>query len=154
MPEKPVAHRALVMAGTRERSAGFHRRLVWPSYHLPSLCRPPPDDVPFPPPLLPQAVCTRISADGIEDCRKACGGHGYLSSSGLPELSGNFLQQCTVEGTSPNPYIHDLDGMYRGVHGVLSRHPLPISSGLPCLASSLLSSPSRPIHGVLGHEDV
>ncbi|GAB5036544.1 acyl-oxidase [Nannochloropsis oceanica] len=45
-----------------------------------------------------KSLCTTIAAEGIEDCRKCCGGHGYLACSGLPELSGNFLQQCTVEG--------------------------------------------------------
>jgi len=40
----------------------------------------------------------QIAADGIEDCRKACGGHGYLLSSGLPELYCVFLQNNTVEG--------------------------------------------------------
>lgn len=45
-----------------------------------------------------KSLCTTIAADGIEECRKCCGGHGYLACSGLPELSGNFLQQCTVEG--------------------------------------------------------
>lgn len=43
-----------------------------------------------------KSVCTMIAADGIEDCRKCCGGHGYLACSGLPELSGNFLQQVSV----------------------------------------------------------
>jgi len=34
----------------------------------------------------------------MEDCRKACGGHGYLQSSGLPELVTTYLQNPTVEG--------------------------------------------------------
>jgi len=38
-----------------------------------------------------KSLCTTIAADGIEDCRKCCGGHGYLACSGLPELSGMFL---------------------------------------------------------------
>merc|ERR1719420_2514347 len=45
-----------------------------------------------------KALCSRITSDGIEACRKACGGHGYLCSSGLPELHGTYLQNCTVEG--------------------------------------------------------
>jgi acyl-CoA oxidase len=40
---------------------------------------------------------TMIAADGIEECRKACGGHGFLSSSGLPELMCSYLQSPTVE---------------------------------------------------------
>ncbi|XP_022718895.1 peroxisomal acyl-coenzyme A oxidase 1-like isoform X3 [Durio zibethinus] len=36
--------------------------------------------------------------DGIEECRKLCGGHGYLSSSGLPELFAVYAPNCTYEG--------------------------------------------------------
>ena len=39
-----------------------------------------------------------ITADGIEDCRRACGGHGFLACSGLPELLTTYLQNPTVEG--------------------------------------------------------
>jgi acyl-CoA oxidase len=39
---------------------------------------------------------TTTTAEGIEDCRKCCGGHGYLAASGLPELLGDYLQNCTV----------------------------------------------------------
>lgn len=45
-----------------------------------------------------KALCSRITCDGIEVCRKACGGHGYLSVSGLPDLLGTTLQNVTVEG--------------------------------------------------------
>lgn len=45
-----------------------------------------------------KTLCTGVVAEGMEDCRKGCGGHGYLQSSGLPELIGTYLQECTVEG--------------------------------------------------------
>lgn len=45
-----------------------------------------------------KSMCTGVTAAGIEDCRKACGGHGFLQSSGLPEHLGTYLQACTVEG--------------------------------------------------------
>jgi len=38
------------------------------------------------------------SQDGIEECRKLCGGHGYLCSSGLPELFAVYVPACTYEG--------------------------------------------------------
>ena len=45
-----------------------------------------------------KSFCTTIAADGIEDCRKACGGHGFLQSSGFPEMITAYLQNPTVEG--------------------------------------------------------
>lgn len=36
--------------------------------------------------------------DGIEECRKLCGGHGYLCNSGLPELYAVYVPACTYEG--------------------------------------------------------
>ena len=45
-----------------------------------------------------KSFCSMIAADGIEDLRKACGGHGFLLASGLPELLGTYLQNPTVEG--------------------------------------------------------
>ena len=45
-----------------------------------------------------KALMTRLTADGMEECRKACGGHGYLVASGLPEYSLSYLANCTLEG--------------------------------------------------------
>jgi len=58
-----------------------------------------------------KSLCTIISADGIEECRKACGGHGFLVSSGLPELLTSYLQNPTVEGDNhmlPQQSVHVL----------------------------------------------
>mmetsp|Transcript_25584 Transcript_25584/g.35156 ORF Transcript_25584/g.35156 Transcript_25584/m.35156 type:complete len:685 (-) Transcript_25584:208-2262(-) len=46
-----------------------------------------------------KAYITQAVADGIEKCRKLCGGHGYLQSAGIAELSNNYLALCTLEGT-------------------------------------------------------
>ncbi|KAK9716340.1 hypothetical protein RND81_06G226800 [Saponaria officinalis] len=45
-----------------------------------------------------KALTTSVTADGIEECRKLCGGHGYLESSGLPELFASYVPACTFEG--------------------------------------------------------
>ncbi|KAL7580489.1 hypothetical protein ACA910_003621 [Epithemia clementina (nom. ined.)] len=45
-----------------------------------------------------KSYTSAFAADGMEDCRKACGGHGFLVSSGLPELITTYLQNPTVEG--------------------------------------------------------
>ena len=45
-----------------------------------------------------QALCTWIAADGIEECRRTCGGHGYSRLSGLPTLFASYVQNVTWEG--------------------------------------------------------
>lgn len=45
-----------------------------------------------------KSLTTSVTADGIEECRKLCGGHGYLCSSGLPELFAVYVPSCTYEG--------------------------------------------------------
>ncbi|GLC45233.1 hypothetical protein PLESTB_000722200 [Pleodorina starrii] len=45
-----------------------------------------------------KALCTWITADGIEECRRTCGGHGYSKLSGLPTLFQNYVQNVTWEG--------------------------------------------------------
>ncbi|KAL8091253.1 peroxisomal acyl-coenzyme A oxidase 1 [Apium graveolens] len=45
-----------------------------------------------------KSLTTSATADAIEECRKLCGGHGYLCSSGLPELFAVYIPACTYEG--------------------------------------------------------
>ncbi|KAJ6415716.1 hypothetical protein OIU84_004496 [Salix udensis] len=45
-----------------------------------------------------KSVTTTATADAIEECRKLCGGHGYLCASGLPELFAVYVPACTYEG--------------------------------------------------------
>ena len=41
---------------------------------------------------------SHVMQDGIEECRKLCGGHGFLCASGLPELYAAYVPACTYEG--------------------------------------------------------
>ncbi|KAH8521318.1 hypothetical protein Peur_040028 [Populus x canadensis] len=45
-----------------------------------------------------KSLTTTATADAIEECRKLCGGHGYLCASGLPELFAVYVPACTYEG--------------------------------------------------------
>lgn len=45
-----------------------------------------------------QAISTWDAAAGIEQCRHACGGNGFLQSSGLPRLLTYYLQNITWDG--------------------------------------------------------
>ena len=46
-----------------------------------------------------KAFVTIQVADGMEACRKACGGHAFLSNSGFGDLLTSYLPFCTLEGT-------------------------------------------------------
>jgi acyl-CoA oxidase len=45
-----------------------------------------------------KALTTSVTSDGIEVCRKCCGGHGYSKFSGLVDLLGNYIPANTYEG--------------------------------------------------------
>nr|AZL94507.1 acyl-CoA oxidase [Nephromyces sp. MMRI]AZL94508.1 acyl-CoA oxidase [Nephromyces sp. MMRI]AZL94509.1 acyl-CoA oxidase [Nephromyces sp. MMRI]AZL94510.1 acyl-CoA oxidase [Nephromyces sp. MMRI]AZL94511.1 acyl-CoA oxidase [Nephromyces sp. MMRI] len=45
-----------------------------------------------------KASITMVVVEGIECCRRICGGHGYLLSAGLPIHLANYLPQITYEG--------------------------------------------------------
>ncbi|XP_074871003.1 peroxisomal acyl-coenzyme A oxidase 1 isoform X3 [Carettochelys insculpta] len=45
-----------------------------------------------------KAFTTWTANAGIEECRMACGGHGYSCCSGLPDIYVTFTPSCTYEG--------------------------------------------------------
>ncbi|XP_069056300.1 peroxisomal acyl-coenzyme A oxidase 1 isoform X3 [Pleurodeles waltl] len=45
-----------------------------------------------------KAFTSWIASAGIEECRMACGGHGYSRCSGLPDIYVTFTPSCTYEG--------------------------------------------------------
>eukprot|EP00538_Stauroneis_constricta_P006312 CAMPEP_0119562116 /NCGR_PEP_ID=MMETSP1352-20130426/19538_1 /TAXON_ID=265584 /ORGANISM="Stauroneis constricta, Strain CCMP1120" /LENGTH=704 /DNA_ID=CAMNT_0007610463 /DNA_START=93 /DNA_END=2207 /DNA_ORIENTATION=+ len=66
-----------------------------------------------------KSFCTMTAADGIEECRKACGGHGFLACSGLPDLFTSYLQNPTVEGDNhmlPQQVIKVLMKLVQAIH--------------------------------------
>ncbi|KWU43885.1 acyl-CoA oxidase [Rhodotorula sp. JG-1b] len=47
-----------------------------------------------------KSLCTLMASSSIEECRRACGGHGYSLASGLASLWSDYLPQVTWEGDS------------------------------------------------------
>ena len=45
-----------------------------------------------------KSLSTIMATNGVEDCRKCCGGNGYLLSSGIAALACDYLWQVTAEG--------------------------------------------------------
>jgi len=45
-----------------------------------------------------KALCTFTTADGLEECRKCCGGHGVLLASGVAQMAVDYVTYCTAEG--------------------------------------------------------
>lgn len=45
-----------------------------------------------------KAICTTMASEAIEDARKSCGGQGFMRSSGIADLSGNYVGTVTAEG--------------------------------------------------------
>ncbi|GAA5907562.1 hypothetical protein JCM6882_004411 [Rhodosporidiobolus microsporus] len=47
-----------------------------------------------------KSLCTIMASNAIEECRRACGGHGFSQASGLVEAYTNYLPTVTWEGDS------------------------------------------------------
>lgn len=45
-----------------------------------------------------KSLCTTLTVDGIETCRRALGGHGFGGGSGLIQLKSDYSSKPTVEG--------------------------------------------------------
>lgn len=52
-----------------------------------------------------QALGTTLTSDGMEACRRCCGGHGYSMLSGLPTLFASYVQNATWEGDNNVLYL-------------------------------------------------
>ncbi|KAF8142701.1 acyl-CoA dehydrogenase/oxidase [Mycena galopus ATCC 62051] len=57
-----------------------------------------------------KAYATQTVADGVEDARKCCGGHGYLAMSGFPDLVATATVNATLEGE--NYVMHQQTARY------------------------------------------
>ena len=87
-----------------------------------------------------KSYTTMITADGIEDCRKACGGHGFLQASGLPELFTTYLQNPTVEGDNHMLPQQVVKVLLKVVQAVQSKNKKALAAYKTCDAGHLIPS--------------
>ncbi|KAM4881976.1 peroxisomal acyl-coenzyme A oxidase 2 isoform 2-T2 [Thomomys bottae] len=52
-----------------------------------------------------KAMISDFCTEGAEQCRRACGGHGYSKMSGLPTLVTQVVASCTYEGENTVLYL-------------------------------------------------
>ncbi|EDV18943.1 uncharacterized protein TRIADDRAFT_62598, partial [Trichoplax adhaerens] len=76
-----------------------------------------------------KAFCTEMSVSGIEECRRACGGHGYSSACGIGHIYNNWLASCTYEGENTVMYLQSARYLLRCVKNPKSA-PLGVSAVL------------------------
>ncbi|GFR44234.1 hypothetical protein Agub_g5369 [Astrephomene gubernaculifera] len=90
-----------------------------------------------------KALCTWIAADGIEECRRTCGGHGYSKLSGLPTLFQNYVQNVTWEGDNNVMCLQTARYLIKALVGVQQGKPATGSAAYLNQVSSELSPSSR-----------
>eukprot|EP01065_Artemidia_motanka_P020324 TRINITY_DN2433_c7_g1_i1.p1 TRINITY_DN2433_c7_g1~~TRINITY_DN2433_c7_g1_i1.p1 ORF type:complete len:702 (+),score=237.82 TRINITY_DN2433_c7_g1_i1:62-2167(+) len=75
-----------------------------------------------------KAVCTMATADGLEDCRKCCGGHGVLLSSGIAAMARDYLPTVTAEGDRVVLELTSAKYLIRALDDARSGRPLASST--------------------------
>lgn len=62
-----------------------------------------------------KALGTTLASDGMEACRRCCGGHGYSLPSGLPTLFASYVQNATWEGDNNVLYLQTARSLLKGL---------------------------------------
>ncbi|KAM3914896.1 peroxisomal acyl-coenzyme A oxidase 2 [Leptodactylus fuscus] len=75
-----------------------------------------------------KALLTEICSNGVEVCRKACGGHGYSLYSGLPSLYTKVTASCTYEGENTVLHLQVARFLIKCFAGAQLGRPLPTST--------------------------
>ncbi|XP_077308009.1 peroxisomal acyl-coenzyme A oxidase 2-like [Lithobates pipiens] len=72
-----------------------------------------------------KGFATEICSNGVEVCRKACGGHGYSLFSGIPTLYTWIVASCTYEGETTILHLQAARFLIKCFGAAQSGKPLP-----------------------------
>jgi len=72
-----------------------------------------------------KALCTILAWEGIEDCRKCCGGNGYLMASGIASLAADYVWQSTAEGDWIILMLQTAQFLLKALQNAMSGKPVP-----------------------------
>ncbi|KAG8565692.1 hypothetical protein GDO81_012946 [Engystomops pustulosus] len=67
-----------------------------------------------------KAFTTWVASSGIEECRMACGGHGYSRCSGIPDIYVTFTPACTYEGENTVMMLQTARFLFKSYTAALS----------------------------------
>ncbi|CAB9522491.1 Peroxisomal acyl-coenzyme A oxidase 1 [Seminavis robusta] len=87
-----------------------------------------------------KSYTSMVTADGIEESRKACGGHGFLQASGLPEMFTTYLQNPTVEGDNHMLPQQVIKVLLKLVQAVATQNNKALNDYKPCDSGQLIPS--------------
>ena len=91
-----------------------------------------------------QALSTWITCDGIETCRRDCGGHGYSLLSGLPTLYTYYVQNATWEGDNNVLCLQASGGRFSDVAVCVNQAAQGLQGSPWCGLSEVAVSQSEP----------
>ncbi|XP_040215027.1 peroxisomal acyl-coenzyme A oxidase 2 isoform X3 [Rana temporaria] len=72
-----------------------------------------------------KGFATEICSNGVEVCRKACGGHGYSLFSGIPTIYTWVVASCTYEGENTILHLQAARFLIKCFGAAQSGKPLP-----------------------------
>lgn len=72
-----------------------------------------------------KALTTLEVADGMEDCRKCCGGHGVLLSGGIAEMARDYTTYVTAEGDMVILHLQTARYLMKALKNAKEGEPVP-----------------------------
>ena len=87
-----------------------------------------------------KSMTTTVTADGIEEARRACGGHGFSQFSGLPYLYTWYVPAVTYEGDNIVLALQTARYLIKSFHR--GKEGKPLSAGVAYLSASLAPCPA------------